>query len=108
VSRRARRPDQESHRGLKAGLDLPARGELASRFAVHESGGGTRGKKWLIRCTGGLAVRAAAVGQVVYAEWLRGFGNLLIIDHGDGYMSLFGDSEALLSPVRRQRSTAAR
>jgi septal ring factor EnvC (AmiA/AmiB activator) len=44
-------------------------------------------------------VRAVTAGQVVYAEWLRGFGNLLIIDHGDGYMSLCGNSEALLSPV---------
>ena len=44
-------------------------------------------------------MRAVAAGQVVYAEWLRGFGNLLIIDHGDGYMSLYGNNEALLSPV---------
>jgi murein hydrolase activator len=44
-------------------------------------------------------VRAVAAGQVVYAEWLRGFGNLLIIDHGDGYMSLYGNNEAPLSPV---------
>jgi septal ring factor EnvC (AmiA/AmiB activator) len=44
-------------------------------------------------------VRAAAVGQVFHAEWLRGFGNLLIIDYEDGYMSLYGNSEALLSPV---------
>jgi murein DD-endopeptidase MepM/ murein hydrolase activator NlpD len=47
-------------------------------------------------------VRAVAAGQVVYAEWLRGFGNLLIIDHGDGYMSLYGNNEALLSPARRE------
>ncbi len=53
----------------------------------------------MIRCPGGQAVRAVAAGQVVYAEWLRGFGNLLIIDHGDGYMSLYGNNEALLSPV---------
>jgi septal ring factor EnvC (AmiA/AmiB activator) len=44
-------------------------------------------------------VRAVAAGQVVYAEWLRGFGNLLIIDHGGGYMSLCGNNESLLSPV---------
>jgi septal ring factor EnvC (AmiA/AmiB activator) len=44
-------------------------------------------------------VRAVAAGQVVCAEWLRGLGNLLIIDHGDGYMSLCGNNEALLSPV---------
>jgi septal ring factor EnvC (AmiA/AmiB activator) len=68
-------------------------------LAVHESGGGTRWKEWLIRWPGGQAVRANAVGQVVCAERLRGFGNLLIIDHGDGYMSVYGDNEAVLSPV---------
>ena len=35
-------------------------------------------------------------GRVAYADWLRGFGNLLIIDHGDGYMSLYGNNESLL------------
>ena len=84
---------------LKGRLDLPTHGELASRFGSPRSGGGPRWKGWLIRCPGGQAVRAVAAGQVVYAEWLRGFGNLLIIDHGDGYMSLYGNNEALLSPV---------
>jgi len=51
-------------------------------------------------------VRAVAAGQVVYAEWLRGFGNLLIIDHGGGYMSLCGNNESLLSPAA-QSSTPA-
>jgi septal ring factor EnvC (AmiA/AmiB activator) len=36
---------------------------------------------------------------VVYADWLRGFGNLMILDHGDGYMSLYGSNEALLRQV---------
>jgi septal ring factor EnvC (AmiA/AmiB activator) len=83
-------------------------------LAVHESGGGTRSKGWL-NLTGpeGQALRAVTVGQAVYAEWLRGFGNLLIIYHGDGYISLYGNSEALLSPVgakgrRRPDSGAGR
>ena len=84
---------------LKGKLDLPTRGELASRFGSPRTGGGPRWKGWLIRCPEGQAVRAVAAGQVVYAEWLRGFGNLLIIDHGDGYMSLYGNNEALLSPL---------
>jgi septal ring factor EnvC (AmiA/AmiB activator) len=84
---------------LKGKLDLPTRGELASRFGSPRTGGGPRWTGWLIRCPGGQAMRAVAAGQVVYAEWLRGFGNLLIIDHGDGYMSLYGNNEALLSPL---------
>ncbi|MGH8850954.1 MAG: murein hydrolase activator EnvC family protein [Casimicrobiaceae bacterium] len=84
---------------LKGKLELPTRGELVNRFGSPRSGGGTRWKGWFIRCPAGQAVRAIAAGQVVYAEWLRGFGNLLIIDHGDGYMSLYGYNEALLSTV---------
>ena len=40
-----------------------------------------------------------ADGTVVYADWLRGFGNLLILDHGSGYMSLYGYNEGLLRQV---------
>jgi septal ring factor EnvC (AmiA/AmiB activator) len=44
-------------------------------------------------------VHALADGRVVYADWLRGFGNLLIVDHGGGYMSLYGNNEGLLRQV---------
>jgi septal ring factor EnvC (AmiA/AmiB activator) len=44
-------------------------------------------------------VRAVADGRVVYADWLRGFGNLLILDHGKGYMSLYAYNEGLLRQV---------
>jgi septal ring factor EnvC (AmiA/AmiB activator) len=47
----------------------------------------------------GETVRAVAAGRVVYADWLRGFGNLLIIDHGESYMSLYGYNETLLKRV---------
>jgi septal ring factor EnvC (AmiA/AmiB activator) len=40
-----------------------------------------------------------AAGQVVFADWLRGFGNLIILDHGGGYMSLYGYNEGLLKSV---------
>ena len=46
-----------------------------------------------------LPVRAIAKGRVVFAEWMRGFGNLLIIDHGDAYLSIYGNNEALLKQV---------
>ena len=41
-------------------------------------------------------MRSVANGRVVFADWLRGFGNLLIVDHGDGYMSLYGNNQTLL------------
>ena len=42
-------------------------------------------------------MKAVAAGRVVFADWLRGFGNLLILDHGDGFMSLYGNNEAIMT-----------
>ena len=47
----------------------------------------------------GTPVHAIAHGQVVFADWMRGFGNLLIIDHGDDYLSIYAYNEALLKQV---------
>jgi septal ring factor EnvC (AmiA/AmiB activator) len=52
-----------------------------------------------IAARSGEDVKAVAGGRVVYADWLRGFGNLLIIDHGDSYMTLYANAEALLKQV---------
>jgi septal ring factor EnvC (AmiA/AmiB activator) len=56
-------------------------------------------KGLFIRAASGQEVKAVATGVVVFADWLRGFGNLLILDHGQGYMSLYGFNEALLRQV---------
>ena len=47
----------------------------------------------------GATVRAIHHGRVVYADWLRGSGLLLIVDHGDGYMSLYAHNQSLLREV---------
>ena len=47
----------------------------------------------------GEEVRAVAAGRVVFADWMRGFGNLMIIDHGQGYLTIYGNNEALLKQV---------
>jgi septal ring factor EnvC (AmiA/AmiB activator) len=39
-----------------------------------------------------------AAGAVVFSDWLRGFGNLLVIDHGDDFLSVYGNNESLLAP----------
>jgi murein hydrolase activator len=49
-----------------------------------------------LRAREGAAVRAVAAGRVVYADWMRGFGNLLIVDHGEAYLSVYGNNESLL------------
>jgi septal ring factor EnvC (AmiA/AmiB activator) len=84
---------------LKGHLVLPVRGELANRFGSPRTDGGAMWKGLFIRCPGGREVHAVAPGRVVFADWLRGFGNLLIIDHDDGFMSLYGNNEALLREV---------
>ncbi|MGB8337255.1 MAG: peptidoglycan DD-metalloendopeptidase family protein [Burkholderiales bacterium] len=81
---------------LRGKLKLPVRGELASRYGSPREGGGLTWKGLFIRAAEGAAVKAVAEGRVVYADWLRGFGNLMILDHGGGYMSLYGNNESLL------------
>jgi septal ring factor EnvC (AmiA/AmiB activator) len=80
-------------------LRLPVRGELMNRYGGprEESGGTWRGL--FIRAITGEMVHAIADGRVVYADWLRGFGNLLILDHGGGFMSLYANNEGLLRKV---------
>ena len=85
--------------GLKKGLRLPIRGELANRFGAQRSDGGPPWKGLFIRSPAGQEVRAVAPGRVVFADWLRGFGNLLIIDHGKSYLTIYGNNESVLKQV---------
>ena len=84
---------------LRGKLALPVRGELGNRFGGPRSDGGVTWKGLFIAARSGDDVRAVADGRVVYADWLRGFGNLLILDHGDNYMTLYANAEALLKQV---------
>lgn len=84
---------------FKGLLRIPAAGELSARFGVPRSGSGPAWKGWFIRAPAGTTVQAVASGRVVFADWLRGFGNLVIVDHGDGFMSLYGNNDALLQQV---------
>ena len=86
-------------RSLKGNLQLPVRGELANRFGAPREETGVNWKGLFIRCVSGEVVHAVADGRVVYADWLRGFGNLLILDHGQGFMSLYANNEGLLRQV---------
>jgi len=82
-------------RQLKGRLHLPIKGELAGRFGSHREDGGVTWKGLFIRSATGQAVKAVAAGQVVFSDWLRGFGNIVIIDHGGSFMSLYGNNETL-------------
>jgi len=85
--------------GLKGSLRLPVAGELMNHFGAQREGGGVSWKGLFIRAAEGTAVKVIAAGQVVFAEWLRGFGNLIIVDHGEGYMSLYSNNESLYKQV---------
>jgi murein hydrolase activator len=84
---------------LRGKLRLPVRGELIGHFGAPRQTGGTNLKGLFIRAAEGQPVRAIAAGQVVFADWMRGFGNLLIIDHGEGYLSVYANNETLLRQV---------
>ena len=81
---------------LRGKLRLPVVGELVGRFGTPRNEGPAGKNGVFIRAPEGQAVRAVAPGQVVYADWMRGFGNLLIVDHGEAYLSIYANNESLL------------
>jgi septal ring factor EnvC (AmiA/AmiB activator) len=83
---------------LRGKLAWPANGKLIAGFGQTRAGG----VKWdgvLVSAEPGAPVRAVYHGRVVYADWLSGLGLLTIIDHGDGYLSLYGHNERLYKEV---------
>ncbi|SMP73334.1 murein hydrolase activator EnvC family protein [Noviherbaspirillum suwonense] len=80
---------------LRGQLQMPVHGELAARFGANR-GDGPSWKGLFIRAPEGAEIKAVAGGRVVFAEWLRGFGNLIIVDHGGQYMSIYGNNQSLL------------
>lgn len=88
----------KSGEGLKKGLRWPLRGTLMARFGTNRPEGGIwRGV--LIKASDGTPVAAVGGGTVVYSNWLRGFGNLLIVDHGEQYLSVYAYNQSLLKQV---------
>lgn len=88
-----------SFAALKGKLKLPVQGHISNRFGAAREDTGISWKGLFIKAAEGSEVKSVAGGMIVFADWLRGFGNLLIIDHGDGYMSLYGNNQALLKRV---------
>jgi septal ring factor EnvC (AmiA/AmiB activator) len=86
-----RSPSPPSRANIRGNLPWPASG------AVVSYGSGV-----LIKAAGGSEVHAVARGRVVYAAFLRGYGMLLILNHGDGWMSMYGNNETLLHRVGDQ------
>jgi septal ring factor EnvC (AmiA/AmiB activator) len=85
--------------GRKGRLGWPARGHLSQRFGTRQPKTGLTSRGVFIESREGDSVRAISSGRVAFADWLRGFGLLLILDHGDGYMSLYGHNQAIYKDV---------
>jgi septal ring factor EnvC (AmiA/AmiB activator) len=83
---------------LRGALPMPLAGRVRAAFADRRNAD-SAWLGWLIDADTGDEVRAVAYGRVAYADWLRGYGMMLIIDHGDGWMSLYGHNQALLADV---------
>ncbi|MDX1593315.1 MAG: peptidoglycan DD-metalloendopeptidase family protein [Gammaproteobacteria bacterium] len=80
-------------------LGWPARGGFSADYGQARGVGGARWQGVVIDAAEGGEVRAVSHGRVAFADWLRGYGLLMILDHGDGYMTLYGYNQALNKEV---------
>jgi len=83
-------------RKLKRKLKLPVKGKIINKFNSKRKDTGAAWKGLFIKAKEGSDVYAIATGKVVFSDWIKGFGNIIIIDHGKGYMSLYGNNSSLL------------
>jgi septal ring factor EnvC (AmiA/AmiB activator) len=79
-------------------LPWPLQGKVVTAFGAADESG-RRSSGMLLAANTGSAVRAISHGRVAFADWLRGYGLMIIVDHGDGYLSLYGCNETLLKDV---------
>jgi len=96
--REAPAPEGRPFARVKGQLPWPVPGRIVARFG-ESRGGGLKWNGVLIATERGAEVRAPYAGRVVYADWLPGLGLLLIMDHGGGYMTLYGHNEQLYRQV---------
>ncbi len=95
-------PPPEQHKPfpqMKGKLAWPVKGKLRNLYGRLKQGSDLRWQGVVLQAPGGRHVRAISSGRVAFADWMRGFGNLVIIDHGDAYMSLYGHNESLYKSV---------
>lgn len=88
-------PDGAEFASLRGKLNMPVKGELLASFGTKRPEGPTW-KGLFIKAAEGTEIRASAAGEVIFSDWLRGFGNLIIIDHGAQYMTIYGNNQSLL------------
>ena len=92
-------PDSEPFKTQKGQLPWPAEGKFLAKYGQAKNQGNLKWKGVLIAADFGTPIHAISHGRVAIADWLQGFGFITIIDHGEGYMSLYGHSESLFKQV---------
>jgi septal ring factor EnvC (AmiA/AmiB activator) len=93
-------PDNyQAFKSARGKMPWPVKGKASNSFGRARNEGKMRWQGVTIPAREGVTVRAIHHGRVVYSDWLRGSGLLLIIDHGDGYMSLYAHNQSLLREV---------
>ncbi len=80
---------------LKGKLAWPVKGNVRKLFGHLKPPSNLRWQGVVIKANEGNNVRAVSHGRVAFSDWLRGMGNLIIIDHGEGYLSLYGHNQSL-------------
>ncbi len=93
------KPDDFKFASRKGSLIWPIKGKVIARYGSSRNLGKLTWQGIMIQAPAGNNVRSSATGHVVFSDWLRGFGLLLIIDHGDQYMTLYGNNQTLLKEV---------
>jgi len=88
--------DMPPFNSLQGKLNWPVRGKITSRFGSLRKGGKLKWQGVTIAANNGVEVRAITTGKVIFADWFSNMGLLIILDHGDGFMSLYGHNERLL------------
>ena len=92
-------PNYTSFKSAKGNMPWPVNGKQSNQFGRSRNEGKMQWQGITISAQEGTTIRAIHHGRVVYADWLRGSGLLLIVDHGGGYMSLYAHNESLLREV---------
>ncbi|RYD14572.1 MAG: peptidase M23 [Lysobacteraceae bacterium] len=82
----------------RGALPWPLRGKVLIAFGSKDDSGRSS-SGMMLAAKPGTNVRAVSHGRVAFADWLRGYGLMIILDHGDGYLSLYGGNEGLLKDV---------
>jgi len=98
AARASRTPAEGAFRRMKGKMRLPVSAPIDAGYGQPRE----TGVRWdgiMFRPDNGADVSAIFEGRVVFADWLRGFGLLLIVDHGDGFMSLYSHNDSLFKQV---------